>query len=88
MSSRRARRILKPIFSGLPHMEEYKRTLEEKKMQDTEEDAVTLSTLHGSKGLEFDQVFILDVNEDTIPHRKAVLEAGHRGRETPFSTWE
>ena len=57
------------------HMEEYKRTLEEKKMQDTEEDAVTLSTLHGSKGLEFDQVFILDVNEDTIPHRKAVLEA-------------
>lgn len=57
------------------HIEEYKKTLEEKKNQPGEEDAVTLSTLHGSKGLEFSEVFILDVNEDTIPHRKAALEA-------------
>lgn len=57
------------------HIEEYKRTLEEKKNQPVEEDAVTLSTLHGAKGLEFSEVFILDVNEDTIPHRKAALEA-------------
>ncbi len=32
------------------------------------------TTLHSSKGLEFPIVFILDVNEGSIPHRKAVLD--------------
>ena len=39
------------------------------------EPAVRLSTLHGSKGLEFDAVFILDVDERVMPYKKAVLEA-------------
>ena len=30
---------------------------------------------HSSKGLEFPVVFIVDINEGTIPHRKATLEA-------------
>lgn len=38
------------------------------------EDAVTISTIHSSKGLEYNQVIVLDVNEDIIPHEKAVLE--------------
>lgn len=33
---------------------------------------VHLITMHGSKGLEYDQVFIPDVNEKVIPHKKAV----------------
>lgn len=37
--------------------------------------AVRLSTLHGAKGLEFEAVFILDVNEKVMPYKKAVLEA-------------
>lgn len=37
-------------------------------------ESVILSTLHSAKGLEFDTVFILDVNEKLIPHKKAVLE--------------
>ncbi len=37
--------------------------------------AVRLSTLHGAKGLEFEAVFILDVNEKIMPYKKAVLEA-------------
>ncbi|MCI5856042.1 MAG: ATP-dependent helicase [Agathobacter sp.] len=37
-------------------------------------DAVTLATFHSSKGLEFDQVFLIDVNEDVIPYKKAVLD--------------
>jgi DNA helicase-2/ATP-dependent DNA helicase PcrA len=36
--------------------------------------AVTLSTLHGAKGLEFDTVFIIDVNEGIMPYKKAVLD--------------
>jgi len=32
---------------------------------------VLLSTLHGSKGLEFDTVFISDVNEKILPHEKS-----------------
>lgn len=58
------------------HMEEYARALQEQaKQQRKEEDAVVFTTLHSSKGLEFPVVFILDVNEGNIPHRKAVLEA-------------
>ncbi len=32
-------------------------------------DAVTVSTLHAAKGLEFSEVFIPDVNEGILPHR-------------------
>ena len=37
------------------------------------EDAVMLMTMHGSKGLEFECVFIPDVNEGVTPYNKAVL---------------
>ena len=30
--------------------------------------------MHGVKGLEFDRVYILNVNEGSIPYKKAVLE--------------
>ena len=30
--------------------------------------------MHGSKGLEYEVVFIVDANEGIIPHPKAVLE--------------
>ncbi|MCD8148044.1 MAG: ATP-dependent helicase [Clostridiales bacterium] len=36
--------------------------------------AIRLSTLHASKGLEFDTVFIIDVNETIVPYKKAALE--------------
>jgi len=36
--------------------------------------AVSFMTLHGSKGLEFEEVFIIDVNEDIIPYRMSVKE--------------
>ena len=34
---------------------------------------MTISTLHAVKGLEYDIVYILNVNEGSIPYRKAVL---------------
>ena len=38
------------------------------------EPGVTLLTMHGSKGLEYDKVFIMNCNEGSIPHRKAGSE--------------
>ena len=35
---------------------------------------VTLTTMHSSKGLEFDIVFIIDANEGVCPHKKAILD--------------
>lgn len=58
------------------HLEEYREYLAQqrgKKEQDP--DAIELATLHSSKGLEFEEVFLVDVNEGTIPHRKASIEA-------------
>lgn len=56
------------------HMEDVKRELMLQQKADQTE-AVTLSTFHGVKGLEYDHVFITDVNEGVIPYRKSVLEA-------------
>ena len=41
-----------------------------------ERHGVSLMTMHGSKGLEFDVVFIPDVNEGIVPYQKAV-DSGH-----------
>lgn len=61
------------------HIEEYRRTLEKQRETQAKEeqgqDAVVLSTLHSAKGLEFEEVFLPDLNEDVVPHRKAALEA-------------
>jgi DNA helicase-2/ATP-dependent DNA helicase PcrA len=57
------------------HIAEY--TAEMKKLaaqRETTDNAVTLATLHSSKGLEFDTVFIIDVNEGIMPYKKAVLD--------------
>lgn len=58
-------------------IEAYKEKLEERRTaaQTKKEEAITLATLHSSKGLEFSEVFLVDVNEGIIPHRKASIEA-------------
>lgn len=38
------------------------------------ENAVSFSTLHSAKGLEYKTVFIIDVNEGNIPYKKALLD--------------
>lgn len=57
------------------HIEECSKELKEKAKQKTENpNAVTLATLHSAKGLEFQHVFLIDVNEGIMPYKKAVLE--------------
>lgn len=58
------------------HIERYKEELKrQNQTRQKEVNGITVSTLHSIKGLEFDNVYILDVNEGVIPYRKAVLDA-------------
>ena len=57
------------------HIQEYTDELREKaKKKQENPNAVTLSTLHSAKGLEFKFVFIIDANQGITPYKKAVLD--------------
>ena len=54
------------------HVDEYKDELIEARKKSNENDkGVRLMTFHSSKGLEFDIVYIIDVNEGSVPYKKA-----------------
>lgn len=58
------------------HMQEYKSRMEEMKKSSVENpEAITVSTLHSAKGLEYEVVFLLDANEGVMPYKKAVMDA-------------
>lgn len=58
------------------HMEAYTKELQQqKKQQELSGDCLSLSTLHSAKGLEYPIVHILDVNEELMPYKKAVMDA-------------
>ncbi|MCD7708720.1 MAG: ATP-dependent helicase [Clostridiales bacterium] len=64
------------MFAWTEHIRDYKRQMENMDSAPKEApEAVTVSTLHSSKGLEYKIVFLLDVNEGIMPYRKAVLPA-------------
>lgn len=43
--------------------------------QDSDGSKVNLMTIHASKGLEFDNVFLAGVEEDIMPHARAIAES-------------
>ncbi len=43
---------------------------------DIKKNEVTLMTLHSSKGLEFDIVYLVGMEEECLPHKKTVREGG------------
>ena len=58
------------------HIAKYTDKLKEQaRTKISEKKGVVISTFHSIKGLEFNQVFLMDVNEGTIPYRKAVTES-------------
>jgi DNA helicase-2/ATP-dependent DNA helicase PcrA len=44
------------------------------RVQNQNPNSVALATLHSAKGLEYENVYIIDVNEGVMPYKKAVLE--------------
>ena len=57
------------------HIEEYENMLKsqaEKIWRDY--DCIECMTMHSAKGLEYEVVFVIDVNEGVVPHKKAVLD--------------
>ena len=57
------------------YIEEYTQELKRQSEKKQEiQDGVIISTMHSSKGLEFDHVFLPDVNEGVIPYKKSVKE--------------
>lgn len=57
----------KTIFEFLAYIEEVSKTIEESKKK-AKREGVILSTIHGVKGMEFKNVYIINCCEDTIPH--------------------
>ncbi len=67
-------RGMKNLKQWEDYIEDYTEKLNEHaKRQRDRKEGVTVSTLHAVKGLEYDIVYILNVNEGSIPYRKAVL---------------
>ena len=64
---------MKDIARYREKMEEMKAEMQFRSAE-KEEERVTLATFHSAKGLEFREVFLLDVNEKIIPYKKASLE--------------
>ncbi len=46
--------------------------LEDDEDSDVRKNEVTLMTLHSSKGLEFRKVFLVGIEEETLPHKKTI----------------
>ena len=69
-----AAKTQKSIEGWFAHIEEYQQKMKEKQKQRAESaEGVMVSTLHSVKGLEYDKVYLLDVNEGVMPYQKAVL---------------
>ena len=49
--------------------------------QDWDGEKVNMMTMHGSKGLEFDVVFLPGWEEGLFPHQKSIEEKGQNGLE-------
>jgi DNA helicase II / ATP-dependent DNA helicase PcrA len=71
-------------------------TIKDKQAKSKGKDAVQIVTIHSSKGLEWDNVFVINCNEDLIPHtmnndieeeRRLFYVACSRPRKKLFVSW-
>lgn len=64
------------ISEFFEHVASYGEELKRQKTeQQKERNRIVLTTMHSAKGLEYDVVFVPEVNEGVIPHKKAVKDA-------------
>lgn len=66
-------RILTDASAGMRSFREWEALLQElrKQPEDADNSGIFVMTMHASKGLEFDIVFLPDLNEELLPHKKA-----------------
>jgi len=69
-----AARQFRTMDAWKAHIEAFTKDLRQKEKEGgLSKDAVTLATLHGAKGLEFDRVYLYDMNAGVMPYHKAML---------------
>lgn len=80
-----ASREFRDFDAWFAHMEAYTKELQQQKKQQEEmAECVSLATLHSAKGLEYPLVWLLDVNEEIMPYKKAVLDADQQEERRMF----
>ncbi len=67
-------RPFKNLQDWAEHIAQYREKVKKDKCPISNSNSVKITTLHASKGKEYDIVYILDVNEGVIPFHKASLE--------------
>lgn len=66
----------KTIKQWFFHIEQYSQQLKEQVVNGKKDsDGILMTTMHSSKGLEFQVVFLMDANEGITPHKKATKDA-------------
>ena len=74
---------MKTLEEWKNYIEDYtKKLAEQAKKQETKREGIVISTLHAVKGLEYDKVYIMNVNEGSIPYKKS-CSGRVLGRRTP-----
>lgn len=66
-------RNFKTFNEWFAYIDEYGTKLRESYAALDKQNAVILTTMHSSKGLEYPVVYIIDANEEITPHKKAVF---------------
>lgn len=69
---KKAAEEFKNIKDFLEHIENIEEELKESKNTGEKEDCITLSTVHGVKGMEFKNIFIINCAEETFPHKNSI----------------
>jgi DNA helicase II / ATP-dependent DNA helicase PcrA len=64
----------KNIGEFLIHVDEVSKEIKNSK-KSFEEDCVILSTIHGVKGMEFNNVFVVNCVEETLPHSSSIKDS-------------
>ena len=69
-------RTLQKTIKNYDSVKRFLQSLQQKSADNEKSDGVRLITVHGSKGLEYSEVFILDLNEGKFPNTRLMNDGG------------